>query len=83
MNTVHSRPKSAAAVADGHAVLARSGLGDHARLAHPPGEQRLAHHVVELVRAGVGQVLPLEQHPHPQALATGARHSVTGVGRPP
>ena len=52
----------------GHAVLARPGLGDHARLAHPRGEQRLAHHVVELVRARVGQVLPLEQHAHPQAL---------------
>jgi hypothetical protein len=62
MNTVHSSPKSAAA------VVARPGLCDHARLAHPLGEQRLAHDVVELVRARVGQVLPLEQHPHPQAL---------------
>ena len=40
-------------------------------------EQRLADHVVELVRAGVGQVLALEQHPHAellrQAVALGDR----------
>ena len=37
----------------GHAVLAGAGLGDHPRLAHPLGEQRLAEHVAHLVRAGV------------------------------
>ena len=44
----------------GHPVLAGAGLGDHARLAHPPREQRLADGVVDLVRAGVVQVLALE-----------------------
>ena len=44
----------------GHAVLAGAGLGDDARLAHAPGEQRLADGVVDLVRAGVVQVLALE-----------------------
>ena len=45
----------------GHAVLAGAGLGDDARLAHAPGDQRLAHRVVDLVRAGVVQVFALEQ----------------------
>ena len=43
-----------------HAVLAGAGLGDHARLAHPPREQRLADRVVDLVRAGVREVLALQ-----------------------
>ena len=37
----------------GHAVLAGAGLGDHALLAHPQREQRLAERVVDLVGAGV------------------------------
>ena len=44
----------------GDAVLAGAGLGDHPRLAHPLGEQRLADRVVDLVGAGVGEVLALE-----------------------
>ena len=44
----------------GHAVLARAGLGDDALLAHAPGHQRLADGVVDLVRAGVVEVLALE-----------------------
>ena len=46
----------------GDPVLARAGLGDHPRLAHPPRQQRLAQRVVDLVRAGVGQVLALQPH---------------------
>src|SRR5438270_203807 len=46
----------------GHAVLAGPGLRDHPRLAHPPGQQHLAQHVVDLVRPGVGEILALEQH---------------------
>ena len=46
----------------GHAVLAGPGLRDHPRLAHPPGQQHLAEHVIDLVRPGVGEVLALEQH---------------------
>ena len=45
----------------GHAVLAGAGLGDHPLLAHQPGEQALAEGVVDLVRAGVEQVLALEE----------------------
>ena len=45
----------------GHAVLAGAGLGDDALLAHARGQQRLPQHVVDLVRAGVVEVLPLEQ----------------------
>ena len=44
----------------GHAVLARAGFGDDARLAHAPGQQDLADGVVDLVRAGVVQILALE-----------------------
>ena len=45
------------------AVLAGAGLGDHPALAHAAGQQRLAEHVVDLVRAGVVEVLALEQDP--------------------
>ena len=41
-------------------MLAGAGLGDDARLAHPAGEQDLAEHVVDLVRAGVVELLALE-----------------------
>ena len=44
----------------GHAVLARPGLGDHLFLPHPPGEEDLPQGVVDLVRARVVHVLPLE-----------------------
>ena len=44
----------------GHAVLAGAGFGDDAPLAHAPGQQRLAQAVVDLVRAGVQQVLALQ-----------------------
>ena len=47
------------------AVLAGAGLGDDPGLADPLGEQRLAQHVVDLVRAGVVEVLALEQDPGP------------------
>ena len=47
----------------GDAVLAGAGLGDDPGLAHPLGQQRLAEHVVDLVRAGVVEVLALEEAP--------------------
>ena len=43
-----------------HPVLAGAGLGDDARLAHALGEQDLTKAVVDLVRAGVVEVLSLE-----------------------
>ena len=46
----------------GHAVLAGAGLGDDAPLAHALGQQALADGVVDLVRAGMRQVLALEPH---------------------
>ena len=45
------------------AVLSGAGLGDDAALAHAHGEQRLAERVVDLVRAGVRQILALEKDP--------------------
>ena len=44
----------------GDAVLPGAGLGDHPGLAHPPGQQRLADRVVDLVGARVGEVLALQ-----------------------
>ena len=49
------------------AVLPGAGLGDDAPLAHARGEQRLAERVVDLVRAGVRQVLALEEDPRAAA----------------
>ena len=43
-----------------HAVLAGAGLGDDPLLAHPPGQHHLAQHVVDLVRAGVVELVALE-----------------------
>ena len=43
-----------------HPVLSGTGLGDHARFPHAASEQGLAHGVVDLVGAGVGQVLALQ-----------------------
>src|SRR3990170_3933975 len=44
----------------GDAVHAGAGLGDDARLAHAPREHDLAEHIVDLVRAGVIELLALE-----------------------
>ena len=52
----------------GDAVLAGPGLCDHAPLAHALGQQRLSDDVVQLVRARVRQVLPLEQDADAEAL---------------
>ena len=41
-------------------MLARAGLRNHAMLAHPAGQQRLAQGVIDLVRAGVQKVFAFE-----------------------
>src|SRR4029450_9294936 len=53
-----------------------AGLGDDAPLAEPRGEQDLAERIVDLVRAGVVQVLPLEDD-----AATGRREPLCLVER--
>ena len=58
----------------GHAVLAGTGLGDHPLLADVPGEQRLPQHIVDLVRAGVVEVLALEQHARSAGVLAELRH---------
>ena len=53
----------AEARADGgnrHPMLAGAGLGDDARLAHAPGELDLAQAIVDLVAAGVVELVALE-----------------------
>ena len=57
---MHSRPEQRARGGGRDAVRARAGLGDDPRLAHALGQQRLAERVVDLVRAGVVEVLALE-----------------------
>ena len=66
----------------GDAVLAGAGLGDDAPLAHPLGQQGLAERVVDLVGAGVVEVLALEvdRRGRPASLSRRARYS--GEGRP-
>ena len=53
----------------GHAVLARAGLGDDALLAHVLREHDLAHAMVDLVGAGVVEVLALEEDVAAELLA--------------
>ncbi len=43
-----------------HAMLARARLGDDPGLAHAAGEDDLAQHIVDLVRAGMVQLVALE-----------------------
>ena len=75
-------PEARADRGGGDAVLSRAGLGDDAPLAHPEREQRLADRVVDLVRAGVVQVLALEHAPIAPASAPRRGASVSGEGRP-
>ena len=60
------------------AVLAGAGLGDDAPLAHARGEQRLAERVVDLVRAGVRQILALQEDPR----AAGGVAAAAALRRP-
>src|SRR5206468_1756787 len=61
------------------AVLAGSRLCDHAALAHAPGEQRLSNRVVDLVGAGVCQVLAFQVDASSNPLTQPARE-VQGRG---
>ena len=63
----------------GDAVLPGTGLGDDSLLAEPARDHGLAERVVQLVRAGVEQVLALQVEP-PSGAKRSAR--VSGVGRP-
>jgi hypothetical protein len=72
MKTTQSRSSSAQAVALRRRA-AGAGLGDDPRLAHALGQQRLADRVVDLVRAGVVEVLALEPD-----LAAGLRAEALG-----
>ncbi len=73
----------------GHPVLAGPGLGDHPALAHPDREQGLAQDVVDLVRAGVVEVLALEHDTgadpacggEPGRLGEGGRPAGVGAGQ--
>ena len=66
----------------GHAVLAGAGLGDDPGLAHPLGEQRLAEHVVDLVRPVWLRSSRLSSKRSPSSLGQRLKHSVSIEGRP-
>ena len=67
----------------GDAVLAGAGLGDDAALAHAARQQDLAERVVDLVRAGVVEVLALQIDLRAAEMArSGARRNRAGCGRP-
>ena len=61
-------------------MLASARLGNHARLAHAAREQRLADRVVDLVCAGVIQVLALQIDLRTAELAAHARRVIDGAG---
>ena len=64
----------------GHAVLAGTGLGNDARLAHALGQHGLADGVVDFVRAGVVQVFALEVNLRATDFAADAGGMVDGRG---
>ena len=66
----------------GDAVLAGAGLGDDAALAHAPRQQDLAEHVVDLVRAGVVELLALEVDLGAAEMAGQPLGEIKGLGRP-
>ena len=57
----------------GHAVLTRTGLRNNTRLTQFLGQQRLAKHVVDLVRTRVVEVLTLKKHAHAAKVRSEAR----------
>ena len=57
---MHSQAEARAGGRGGDAMLAGAGLGDDAGLAHAPRQQDLAHHIVDLVRAGMIELVALE-----------------------
>ena len=65
-----------------HAVLPGAGLGDDPLLAEALREQRLTERVVDLVRAGVREVLALQPDPVAELVGQAAPRGVSGVGRP-
>lgn len=73
-----------------HAVLARAGFRDQRRFAHMLGEQRLPERVVDLVRAGVQQILAFQPQREAEPVWTrwGSRSGAfpaprsCGAGRP-
>ena len=60
MNISHSHAEARRHGRRGHAMLTGAGFGDDSLFAHPPRQQNLPDGVVDLVRAGVAQIFPLE-----------------------
>src|SRR5690606_14727738 len=66
----------------GDAVLAGARLGDDARLADAARQERLPEHVVDLVAAGVVEVLALEEDARPAGVLGEAGHLGDDRGAP-
>jgi hypothetical protein len=77
-------PETGAHGRRGDAVLARPRLGDDPGLAEPSGEHGLAERVVQLVRAGVKEVLSLQVQAllRSEALRSGQRCRPAAEGAP-
>ena len=65
-----------------HTMLAGAGFRDHTGFAHVSGQQALPHGVVDLVRAGVIQIFPLEQNLCPTAVRGQAAGVINWRGTP-
>jgi hypothetical protein len=75
----HSMPKRAHDRGRRHAVLAGAGFGNNPALSHAFREQDLAKRVVDLVRAGVEQILALQiDFSRPRVPRSGAPRSKAG-----
>ena len=82
MYTVHGSPDARAGRGAGDAVLTRAGLGHDAARTQALREQRLADGVVDLVRAGVREILALEPHLARPSACDRCGAGVSAVGRP-
>ena len=77
------QPEARAHRRRGDTVLTRARLGDDAALPHAPRQQRLPQRVVDLVGAGVVQILAFQQHAHARAdLRRESRHVRQRRGTP-
>ena len=63
-------------------MLAGAGLGNDPALPHAPRQQRLADGVVDLVRAGVGEVLAFQVDARAAGVRREARREIHGRGAP-
>jgi hypothetical protein len=77
---VAGKPQQGCHRGGSHPVLSRPGLGNQPGFAHAPGQQTLPQGVVDFVRPGVGQVLPLDIDLRPSQLRGEMPGEIQGRG---